>query len=376
MRKVLQDIREYPDHRGLCHDKWVPYERAGKEKGKVSREKSGEDWLGKLTARDFPGNYDDRVLKRWKGTLDGVRDRCFSAKSHSRLSIGHGNPSPTDVGLTLHHTWGVPVIPGSALKGLAAHYVAATYGPHDGADDNHVREEFAEPLRGDRGNAIGRPGNVYGRLFGSPPLGEGDQDDSAARGEIIFHDALWQPGKNRSDEMLVRDVLTVHHKEYYDRAGASPPNDYDSPNPVGFLSVPRGASFLFTLSHVAPDIDRQLVDRAMRYLQEALREWGVGGKTSSGYGRFTDFRTERIVRVRDSSLLAELNRFLSAERDKKTNQREILTTLRTEWFSRLCSLDAAERAEAAQSIAKSIKSPKLTEERDQFLHDLTNSGAP
>ena len=32
------------------------------------------------------------------------------------------------MGLTVHHTWGVPVIPGASLKGLCAHYTAATYG--------------------------------------------------------------------------------------------------------------------------------------------------------------------------------------------------------------------------------------------------------
>jgi CRISPR-associated protein Cmr6 len=49
----------------------------------------------------------------------------------SRLLVGHGTQSPTEVGLTTHRTWGVPVVPGTALKGLLSHYVDAVYGPRD-----------------------------------------------------------------------------------------------------------------------------------------------------------------------------------------------------------------------------------------------------
>jgi CRISPR-associated protein Cmr6 len=54
-------------------------------------------------------------------------DRVFELAS--RLLIGHGNASATDVGLSMHHTWGVSVILGSAMKELPAHYLNMFFGP-------------------------------------------------------------------------------------------------------------------------------------------------------------------------------------------------------------------------------------------------------
>ena len=62
-------------------------------------------------------------------------------------------------------------------------------------------------------------------------------------------------------------------------ATAGPPTR-DSPNPVGFITVRPGAQFLLAVT--GPDAWR---DRAMQLLLEALENWGVGGKTSAGYGR-------------------------------------------------------------------------------------------
>jgi CRISPR-associated protein Csb2 len=56
-------------------------------------------------------------------------DRVFELEFASRLLIGHGNASATGVGLSVHHTWGVSVILGSALKGLPAHYLDVFFGP-------------------------------------------------------------------------------------------------------------------------------------------------------------------------------------------------------------------------------------------------------
>src|SRR5208282_6501432 len=40
----------------------------------------------------------------------------------SRLVVGLGSENVLKMGLRLHHTYGTPIIPGSALKGLASHY--------------------------------------------------------------------------------------------------------------------------------------------------------------------------------------------------------------------------------------------------------------
>lgn len=124
MRQALQDVG-MPDHLGLAYDAWAPVG----DDGKVP---DGErvTWLSNLAKITVSPDY-SRSYTRWEKSFSAPGDRVFKLELASRLLIGHGNGSATDVGLTVHHTWGVPVIPGSALKGLVAHYVDAVYGPSD-----------------------------------------------------------------------------------------------------------------------------------------------------------------------------------------------------------------------------------------------------
>jgi CRISPR-associated protein Cmr6 len=258
--------------------------------GKVPDEQRAM-WLSGLEAIAVPRDY-SRSFERWKRSFSLPSDRVFELKLAGRLLVGHGNASATDVGLTVHHTWGVPVIPGPALKGLLAHYVDAVYGPTD-SERKPWEQEGDERTRADyqgvtwRGRRIERgPGAVYRALFGAPDAQEDDVmrergfEAGASAGLVTFHDALYVPGSATDDKPFAADVLTVHQKHYYDSSGGSWPNDYDSPNPVAFLTVRPGARFLLALSGPA-----DWTELAERLLRDALEKWGVGGKTSAGYGR-------------------------------------------------------------------------------------------
>jgi CRISPR-associated protein Cmr6 len=123
-------------------------------------------------------------------------------------------------------------------------------------------------------------------LFGAPDAREDDAmrehgfDAGAAAGLVAFHDALYVPDSITDNKPFAADVLTVHQKGYYDSSGKSAPNDYDSPNPVAFLTARPGARLLFALSGPA-----DWTELAEKLLRDALARWGVGGKTSAGYGR-------------------------------------------------------------------------------------------
>jgi CRISPR-associated protein Cmr6 len=284
MRGALQSIGT-PDHLGLAYDAWAPVG----DDGKVPDDRRAE-WLASLAALAVAPDY-SRSFQRWKTSFSAPGDRRFELALASRLLVGHGSSSATDIGITVHHTWGVPVIPGTALKGLVAHFVDAVYGP-----DNPERQPWEQPgderLRADyqgvtwRKRSIQRgPGAVYRTLFGAPDAQEDDAmrergfDAGAAAGLVTFHDALYVPGSVPHDKPFACDVLTVHQKTYYDSSGGSCPSDYDSPNPVAFLTVVPSARLLFALSGPA-----DWTDLAERLLRDALDRWGVGGKTSAGYG--------------------------------------------------------------------------------------------
>lgn len=260
-------------HAGLAYDVWAPIDCAGQDP-KV-RDKRRHPWLAAVSGIATPDGY-AKAFNRWRESLHDAYTRTAEVTLASRLLIGHGNPSPTDVGLTLHHTWGVPVIAGTALKGLLAHYMDAAYGES---------EEWCGVTYGGNGDGppVAPPGKDYRELFGAPDTQTGPARDAgreALQGAVIFHDALWNP--NNCDRLpLAPDVLTVHQRDYYNSKGGSWPNDYDSPNPVSFLTVEPGAKFLVAVSCLDP----AWAEFAITELLKALEEWGVGGKTAAGYGR-------------------------------------------------------------------------------------------
>ncbi|MBP7569106.1 MAG: type III-B CRISPR module RAMP protein Cmr6 [Acidobacteria bacterium] len=285
MRQILRSVGT-PDHVALAYDAWAPVG----DDGKVPDEERAI-WLLALANLAVAPDY-SRSFQRWRTSFSAPGDRVFELVLASRLLVGHGNSSAVDVGITLHHTWGVPVIPGSALKGLLAHYIDAVYGPTE-PERKPWEQEGDERTRADyqgvtwRGRRIERgPGVVYRALFGAPDAQDDDMmrdrgfDAGASAGLVTFHDALYVPKGGADDRPFAVDVLTVHQKDYYDSSGGTWPNDYDSPNPVAFLTVRPGARLLFALSGPA-----DWTELAERLLRDALEKWGVGGKTSAGYGR-------------------------------------------------------------------------------------------
>jgi CRISPR-associated protein Cmr6 len=290
MRQVLEALLASdgpPDHVGLAYDTWAP---VGTD-GKVPHD-SRAKWLGAVAGIRIAADY-GRFFARWKASFQHPSDRIFELALASRLLVGHGNASATEVGLSVHHSWGVPVIPGSALKGLLSHYIDAVYGPRDPTlppweQSEDERERVGYQGNVWRGRCIQRgPGAIYRTLFGAPNAEDdgvmrehGFLDAGASAGLATFHDALYVPGSIPDEKPFAMDVLTVHQKTYYDSTGQHWPSDYDSPTPVAFLTVRPGARMLLALSGPA-----DWTELAERLLRDALAKWGVGGKTSAGYGR-------------------------------------------------------------------------------------------
>jgi len=213
-----------------------------------------------------------RAFERWREGLSGVKAEAdLRTPSHTRLIVGLGNKGVIEAGLRLHHTYGVPLIPGPALKGLAAHYCHEVYGA---ADEQYHRGKSYHKL-----------------LFGTT-------DDG---GVIRFEDA-WMYPDSLADQALLADVMTPHHQKWQTDDNVAP-TDFDSPIPVPFLSV--AGCFHVAVCWQGPEHAQAeaWTKRAMELLLAALAEWGAGGKTSSGYGRLvTDERTTPIQSAQDSTV--------------------------------------------------------------------------
>ncbi len=210
----------------------------------------------------------------WKSFPEGTI--TSELQTSGRLIVGLGTENVLEAGITLHHTYGMPILPGSALKGLAAHYCDQVWGERNLPTPSDEARKFRNSRPEDRKNQ--RPAEPQGQyhklLFGST-------DDS---GCVVFHDGWFIP--DSEPDPLKLDVMTPHHLNWLD--GSVPPTDFDSPNPVPFLSI--AGRFHIAVSWCGP-LDAEgrwkwFLAHAAECLRDALFHWGIGGKTTSGYGRF------------------------------------------------------------------------------------------
>lgn len=326
-------------------------------------------WLSCLARCEEPARY-SQAYRRWRDSLRSPDVHCFTVRSLGRLLVGQGNSTATGVGLTLQHTWGVPVLPGSALKGLTAHYVQTVYGPEE-LEDAPERAPFRGITWKDN-RPVGAAGALFRRLFGAPDL-----EDSAGKatcGGVLFHDALWVPlGEDRRRApMLARDVLTVHQRGYYESKGQTWPVDFDDPNPVSFLTVAPEGRFLVALEARG---ESRLLERAARYLKEALSDWGLGGKTAAGYGRFVSEASPRESEVAAplSPVLTELGAWLEEQKAREMPQRQQFQEVERTWAERLLGLEMGERRAAAHLLKQYLRL-KRGEERPRLEELLTRLG--
>jgi CRISPR-associated protein Cmr6 len=222
---------------GLWLDKYLDSSGADDSKAK-------HNLIKDVAGIAVPDSY-RAFYKRWRVALEQQDCKPREVVIIGRMALGLGDESVLETSITLHHIYGVPYIPGSALKGLAASY----------ARQQLEGEEWSET------------GKHYLTVFG-------DTDNA---GFITFYDALFIPPEPGNKSPLAVDVLTVHHPKYYQNTG-EPPADWDDPVPIPFLSAT--GRYLLALGGPA-----EWVELAFQVLGMALRDAGVGAKTSSGYGR-------------------------------------------------------------------------------------------
>ncbi len=236
---------------GLILDKYPP-------QSAIQNSERKSTWLREIAS----GSYiDTRLMEsiygRWLHMTTTVAAQHFSAVTDWRMVIGLGGETVLETDLTLHHLYGIPFIPGSALKGLTRAYVTGEVHPSKKIDDDN------EIVRG---------------IFGT----------QKEAGTVVFFDAM--PINGRATFAL--DIMNSHYQSYYGEKKL-PTND-QNPNPVTFLTV-TNTSFMFALAPRDPNKKQHIedVNTAKKWLKEALEKYGIGGKTSAGYGYFKDIHDEQ-----------------------------------------------------------------------------------
>lgn len=218
---------------------------------------------------------------------NGFLKREMEMKLTSKLCIGLGISNVNEVGIALHHIYGIPYIPASSVKGVTRLY-ACYYFISKWVDvvpekpsrehipdllvdlDNLVEGKETKHLKNiNENHDLTLLLNSFRRIFGT--VGE--------KGSVIFMDSY--PSLDFNVEI---DIMNPHYSDYYTEAeNDKEPGDWSNPKPILFPVIREGTRFKFVLLSK----EKGLLDVASSYLESALTTIGIGAKTSLGYGIFT-----------------------------------------------------------------------------------------
>lgn len=227
--------------------------------------------------------------RRWLSLLQAVGPTApvlIAGKLESRMAINLADGLIQNAGICIDRLFGMPYIPGSAIKGVCRHAALAQLRE---AESRGQEAELVELIA------------TFVEVFGCSKADWQSAGELAAfaalvpaatredrRGSIIFLPAY------PLDEATVEvDLTNVHYPDYY-KSGKVADLAEEKPLPNPFPTVGAGTHFLFGCLP-GPQATRALLVQASEWLKEAIKVHGVGAKTASGYGWFSiaeDYLTE------------------------------------------------------------------------------------
>jgi len=234
----------------------------------------------KLSIDIFTEEYGD-FFKRYNALLQDstYSPISFDAKLKWRFIIGLGVESVYETSIKLHSNYSIPIIPGSALKGVSRAW-AFYEKKKEKVEESEIRTIM------DRYKITENEARYY--LTKSTSLADAIEKleifgTQNKEGGVIFFDSL--PIYTTNKRALVLDIMSPHYSEYY--IEGKTPGDWMQPNPIFFLTV-EGLTYRFWIG--ARDGYGNYLEKAKNLLLEALKNIGVGAKTSVGYGYFNTGR--------------------------------------------------------------------------------------
>lgn len=240
----------------------------------------------------------------------GERSSVAVAQLEGRLAINLADSLIQNAGICLDRLFGLPFVPGSAIKGVCRH-AALEEVKSAGSTDQAVLFTQFRAVFGTADNDF-----THGELRRFRPLLQGRAENQ--KGAVAF-----LPAYPVNDARIVVDLTNVHYPLYYggDKkrgipAGLQESLSEEKPQPNPFPAVEAGAQFAFCLVLNGINNDLSLLAAAHRWLETALTVHGLGAKTASGYGWFS-LQPEALAR-----LLEEEQRETEAARAKAQAEAE------------------------------------------------------
>lgn len=215
------------------------------------------------------------IAERHKSSIKelNVSKKSIILKPKWRMVIGLGNESVYETSMTLHHIYGIPYIPGSALKGVIRNHIITELFEKNENGQIDLKNAEEQALK-DQG---------FYDIFGCP---KNSFYNESRQGKVIFFDAF-----PLSKPQIKVDIMNPHYWPYYsDSSSKVPPADYHNPQPIFFLTV-QNTEFKFIIGINENNVIQEGLFEGKRpleitydYIKKALSESGIGAKTAVGYG--------------------------------------------------------------------------------------------
>lgn len=281
-REAAEARLEDGGNTGLWYDKF--FDRWQKD-GTI-KDGDKQAWIETVEGRCGDSDLLGQMKYRIAYLLESAGGQPLFYKLESDFVTGLGRQHPVENGFAWYHTIGTPYLPGSSVKGMVRAWA----------------EQWVDP----------KPNKAdIKRIFGS----ECKKDKNFHVGSVIFLDAI-----PIATVTLKADIMTPHYGPYYqDESGQTPPADWHSPNPIPFLVVKAGASFLFGVLPRTKEGESDC-EKVREWLKKALEWIGAGAKTAVGYGRFVqDVSAQQKFEQEREGRLAERR----AREEEERRRREI-----------------------------------------------------
>lgn len=321
-------------------------------------------WDSKELA-DLRASHTRRFVDLFRSAC-GERASITIGQLEGRLAINLADSLIQNAGICLDRLFGLPYIPGSAVKGVCRHAALEELKAAKGVEQETLFNQF-RVVFGTAENDF-RKGDLkpFHQLLG--------QRSSDQKGAVSF-----LPAYPVNEAKIVVDLTNVHYPDYYQR-GRTEDLSKENPRPNPFPVVEIGAQFAFGLLLNGINLDTGLLVVARRWLETALTIRGIGAKTAAGYGWFSIHpevlelleeagRKERHEAEARAKAVAEAEAARRAEEERKASltpeavAAEALLSLTEEQFA-IFAKELADKAEIEQrAFIQLLSSNKEKRER-------------
>ncbi len=207
----------------------------------------------------------------------------FEATLGGRVMINLAGGVIENAGISLDRCFGLPLIPGSAVKGITRAHALWEIKEASAAEKD-CQLLAAMLLFGYGAN------DVTGDFAWAAGLSSARNSAREIGAEEFKGCACFLPAYPTTLPTLAADMVNPHYPQYYSGRAARA-EDSESPLPNYFPAVEAGSTFGFAVllnraPHVPNVTSEGLLGQARLWLEDAVTRRGVGAKTAAGYGWF------------------------------------------------------------------------------------------